>query len=310
GGVAPTDTIVGLARAGAGGQVAVAFTDRIELRNADGVVQTTIRPPASGQTGTFNPCFVKFTANATGSRFTVLNACPNEPLRVAQFESTGTLRWTRELNALPLRDTERQVILNSSQSGFSPSPILLASGGTDDDTVILTRRLNEFTVGSLSSLFRVSRTDTVTGSADQIANLTLNDLASLNGSFYVGTNTGTYLLNPQTGQPGTTALVTDRATRLFAVKAGSADLLVSWDGTAAARAFLPGTPATSVALSSLFVLRDVTVSSDNYLYALTSGDVIRFDLSVLGTTRTPERTTLLGVGNLVDDGRFIATVTP
>jgi len=74
--------------------------------------------------------------------------------------------------------------------------------------------------------------------------------------------------------------------------------------------FGPATPATRTTLSSLSSLRDVTISLDNYLYALTSGDVVRYDLSLRTTTGTAERVPLNAVGPSVDDGRFITAVTP
>lgn len=313
------DVIVGLTAVASGRAFAVAFPNRVEIRSPEGVVSATLTPPASGA-GSFTPCFAKLTANEAGSRLTVLNACPGAFLRVAQFDvrldsaggAGGELRWQQELSGLPVGTQEAANLRNPNFGTTTPNPsgVLLAMGGPDDDTVVVTRRVNANDVfGTTSDVFRARNADPDDTDAPRVstAPISINDLASLGGNFYAATDGGTFLFNADAGTTGTTALVNVRATRLFARRG----LLVSWDGPgASALVFGPATPATRTTLSGLSSLRDLTISLDNYLYALTSGDVIRYDLSLRTTTGTAERVSLNAVGPSVDDGRFITSVTP
>ena len=271
-------TVVGLQTVASGTRVAVAFADRVELRDANLAVQSALTTDA------FNECFVKMATDENATSIALLSACPNDPLRVAVFDPAGALRWWRTLPG------------NTVSSLEDIADIQLALLGDVVNTVIVTRPPAPQSE-TASDVIRADR-DLVT--PERFFNRPfIRDLATFGGRVYAATSAGVAPLDPATGELGTGIL--NQNTSLLRAEQG---FLAAFQPSLSRLAVWNRDLSASANLSVAAELRDVTVTPDSFLYALRPSGVLQFDVASL---REPRPST---VNVPLTNGRFIAWIAP
>ncbi|PYE54205.1 hypothetical protein [Deinococcus yavapaiensis] len=269
--VTTTSDVVGLTSAQSGTRVAVAFPDRVELRDANLVVASTIAAPSG-----FTPCFSGLRGDENGSRLALLSSCTNNTQQnVLLYSPNGDLIFNQQL-PLP---------------SYDPSTIRF---DVSADAVFLARP----TISGGGEVLRVTATGTTTLLTTPSP---IEDLVVRGATVFVSTSGSVTPINAAASPPALgTPLLTLDAERLFsngnllvAFDADTSNGTVSVTNDGAVTARVPFTPA----------LQDATVAPDSYLYLLQRTGLARVD--VVRLVESPTRN-YLGVN--VTDGRFLAWI--
>lgn len=272
--VTTTSDVVGLETLPNGTSVAVAFYDRIEVRDAELAVLSTFTAT------TFTPCFTGLSASNDGVRLALISSCTGEAQRVALFSSAGTLLFSQPL-PLPTSD---------------PATLRVAVVG---DAVFVARPR----IGGGGEVLRATATAVTSLLTTPNA---IADLAAWRDTVYVSTGTSVSPINSATPPALGTALLSVGAERLFA-GAGSTRF-AAWDAdTSGGTVTITDGAATATTSTVPFVtaLRDAVFGPDGYLYLLRQNSLSRVD--VVRLVANPTQT---NVGASVSDGRFLAWVVP
>lgn len=269
--VTTTSDVVGLAGAQSGTRVAVAFPDRVELRDAALAVRATLSAPSG-----FTPCFTGLRGDENGTRLAVLSSCANATSQdVVLFDPAGNALFRVQL-PLPT---------------FDPALLRFDVSG---DTVFLARP----TIGGGGEVLRV----TSSGATSILTTpAPIRDLVVRGSTVLVSTGTGVSPINLAANPPALGApVLTVGAERLFS----GGNLLVAFDADVSSGT-VSVTNDGSVTSTIPFVstLRDATVAPDSYLYLLQRTSLSRVD--VVRLVATPPNSFL---GVTIADGRFLAWV--
>ncbi|GHF49943.1 hypothetical protein HNQ07_002863 [Deinococcus metalli] len=246
-------------------QLALTLTPRVEARTNPLAAGTPYAAP------TFTPvCLIQTAVSAARTRLLTLSACPNGPQQLALYSDAGTLIWTALLPTyLP------------PSPGTDTPPIRLAVSG--DVGVVARPR-----VGGGSEIMRAAvqnAGDATAVVSTPIPTPAIRDLAPYGSDIVAATDSGLQKLRP-TGEPDATTTLNafgkTRYDRVWSAVTGSRALLIAWPsdrglGVAQQLKVWDGTGANTATVDSFTDLRDVTVTLDGYLYALTATTLSSYD---------------------------------
>ena len=277
-----TATITGVASVRNGANVAVALTDRVELRDAALGVTATFHNPA----GTDPTCYTRLRASETGSRVAVLSACPDQPRRIVLYDTNQT------------PGSPASVVLSDTLSGstiptftYDPAFTHIAPQG---NTVLVSLPTGATGASTQSTLYRVAPDGPDADTTPDITPLftstgsstVIRDLVVAGGAAYAATDTGirtagTAGLGETPVIPGTfTCLNNTLPTRCLWAENG---LIAAWSNNASTLtgnltvARLGDFSARSTL--SLSNVRDVTFTPDNYMYVTFPNSIVRYDVA-------------------------------
>ncbi|THF86205.1 hypothetical protein E7T09_13410 [Deinococcus sp. KSM4-11] len=261
----PSGKAVAVDPLSSGLRLALTLTAGVESRDATLATGTPYTPP------TFTPvCLKQAAMNVTRTRLLTLSECDGGPQQLALYREDGTLVWTALLPTyLP------------PSAGSNIPPLRLAVSG--EVGVVARAR-----VGGGSEIMRAAVVTTGDATAEvstPIATPAIRDLAPYGSDIVAAMDSGLQKLKA-TGEPdaATTlgAFGKTRYDRVWSAATGSRTLLIAWPsdlggGVAQPLKVWDGTTANAATVNSFIDLRDVTVTLDGYLYALTNANLSSYD---------------------------------
>ncbi|WP_309572789.1 hypothetical protein [Deinococcus sp.] len=279
----------------AGLRVALTLTAGVESRDAALATGTPYTPP------TFTPvCLKQAAMSATRTRLLTFSECGGGPQQLALYREDGTLVWTALLPTyLP------------PSTGSDTPPIRLAVSG---DVGIVARAR----VGGGSEIMRAAVVTTGDATAEvsvPIATPVIRDLAPYGPDIVAAMDSGLQRLKA-TGEPDAATTLAafgkTRHDRVWSAVTGSRSLLIAWpsdlgNGVAQPLKVWDGVSANAATVNSFTDLRDVSVTLDGYLYALTNATLSSYD-TVYGLSQGNWRARSLLSG--LNDARALTWLLP